>query len=123
MPKKHELKTAFKAEGQTGSLDHDIRSFLYKAVMEIVTNVIKHANANNVTVSIFANDDNVTVSVKDDGEGFDVDEKEKLRFDRDHGFGLFSIKERLKSYSGAMVIGSAIGKGTEIVLTMPLNAG
>ncbi len=121
--KKHGLKTAFKAEGLTGSLDQDVRIFLYKAIRELVTNVIKHANANDVTVSIFADDDNVTVSVRDDGEGFDIDEKEKLRFDRDHGFGLFSIQERLKSYGGTMAIGSSIGKGTEIILTMPLNVG
>lgn len=119
--KRHGIKTIFKTEGQSKSLEQDVRIFLYKAVRELLNNVVKHANAASVEVSICYDDDKTIISVRDDGKGFDVDDKKKLRFDRDHGFGFFSIKEKLKSYGGAMTIDSTIGEGTEIILTMPMT--
>jgi signal transduction histidine kinase len=102
-------------------LDKNQRIFLYKAVKELLINIVKHANARSVKVSISAADGNVIISVKDDGKGFDVNDEEKLHFDRYHGFGLFSIRERLVDFAGALEVNSDIGKGTEIVITMPLN--
>jgi len=118
---KHGLKTVFKGDGLSKRLGQDMRGFLYKAVRELVTNIIKHANARNIEVSISTADGNVIISVRDDGKGFDVRDKEKLRFNKHHGYGLFNIRERLKSYGGALAIDSKIGKGTEIIITMPLS--
>jgi len=99
---------------------HDITE-RKKAEEEIVNNVIKHASADNVKVSIADVEGNIVISVKDDGKGFDVDDKEKLRFNKHHGYGLFNIRERLRDFGGTMAINSEFGKGTEIILLLPLN--
>lgn len=119
--KTHRLKTIFKTDGQSIALDTDMQSFLYKTIRELLNNVVKHAMATLVEVSICYYDDKTVISVRDDGKGFDTNDKERLRFDREHGFGLFSIKERLKGYGGTLAIDSKIGKGTEMTITMPLN--
>jgi len=115
------IATSFNFSDCCRDLDKNQRIFLYKAVKELLINVVKHANARNVKVSIWAADGNVIISVKDDGKGFDVNDEEKLHFDRYHGFGLFSIRERLVDFAGVLEINSVIGKGTEIIITMPLN--
>jgi two-component system sensor histidine kinase DegS len=58
--------------------------------------------------------------MKDDGVGFDT-RSLKLLPDRNKGFGLFSIKERLQWHKGDMVVRSAPGKGTHITLLAPLS--
>ncbi len=118
---RHRLKTIFKTDGQRIPLDTDIRSFLYKAIKELLNNVVKHAMATLVEVSICYDDDRIVISVRDDGKGFDINDKKRLRFDREHGFGLFSIKERIQGYGGSLTVDSKIGKGTEMTITMPLT--
>jgi signal transduction histidine kinase len=62
----------------------------------------------------------LNVSVKDNGTGFDITRIEAVA-GTDHGFGLFSIRERLKSFGGEMAIQSVPGEGTMVTLTVPLE--
>ncbi len=118
---RHNIATSLNCNNCGKDLSQDQSIFLYKTVRELLINIVKHAYARNVKVSIRAANGNVLISVKDDGKGFDINDEEKLCFDRYHGFGFFSIRERLKDFGGTMSIKSNIGKGTEIILTMPLN--
>jgi signal transduction histidine kinase len=73
-----------------------------------------------VKVSVSRQDDRVSVTVEDDGEGFDPEEL-STREDMNGGFGLFSVRERLEHLQGSVEVHSHPGKGTEVILTAPLN--
>lgn len=94
---------------------------LFQAVRELLTNVAKHARASEVSVSIDRDGDSLRVEVADDGVGFDPGAVEPPSVSRG-GFGLFSIRERLRLLGGVMSIDSQAGRGTRVVLTAPLDA-
>ncbi|MCL4501189.1 MAG: sensor histidine kinase, partial [Deltaproteobacteria bacterium] len=115
----HGISTRFIAVGRTDPLDDDIRVLLFQAVNELLVNVVKHAQAKNIEVSIQRKDGNLTVNVGDDGAGFQMPQIGPLRRAR-CGFGLFSIRERLRPCGGILEVQSEPEAGTHITLTVPL---
>ena len=85
-----------------------------------MANVIKYADASVVHVSICKSADTVHISVEDDGAGFDVS-KLDASFTPKGGFGLFNIRERLEYLGGSLRIDSGLGKGTRVIMTVPLR--
>ena len=84
---------------------------LFQAVRELLTNVVKHANAEQVKVAILKKGGGVEVSVEDDGVGFDLSGATQ-------GFGLFHIRERLRDVGGHMTIESEPGHGVRTTLIL-----
>ena len=117
---KHGIKTDFEDDGQPKPLDDDIRVLLFRNVRELLVNVVKHANAKNVKVSIRRIDEQVCVSVEDDGVGFNPVEVLLLAA-QNAGFGLFSIRERLEQLGGHLEIESEPGCGSKVTMTVPLK--
>ncbi len=118
--KKHRINTEFEDDGQHKPLDDDIRTLLFRDVRELLTNVVKHAQAKWVKVSIRKVESRIHISVKDDGWGFDP-EKIAATAIKTGKFGFFSIRERLKQLGGSIEIESAPGYGTRIMLCAPLK--
>jgi PAS domain S-box-containing protein len=116
----HGLSTEFKGEGQTKPLDNDVRILLFQAVRELLVNVVKYAQAHNVTVSTRRVGNEIRVSVEDDGVGFDVSQTGSYDY-KTGGFGLFSIRERLGHMGGRLEIESKPGVGTRVTLTAPID--
>jgi signal transduction histidine kinase len=115
----HGLTVRFAAAGQPDALQEDVRVLLYQAVNELLVNVVKHAQAHNVEVAIRREGGNLKVEVGDDGVGFQVPAMEARRR-QGGGFGLFSIRERLRPVGGRLEVQSAPGAGTHVSLTVPL---
>ncbi len=113
---KHGIKTEFEDDGQPKPLDDDIQALLFRNVRELLFNVVKHANAQNVKVSVRKVDDLINISVEDNGEGFDPAEVASKAT-----FGLFSIRERLEHLGGSFEIKSESGSGSKITMTAPLK--
>jgi len=101
-------------------LDDDIRVLLFRNVRELLINVVKHAQANKVKVSIYKVKDNILVSVEDDGVGFDPVNATSM-VTKKAEFGLFSIRERLEQLGGMIEINSEPGRGSKITMTAPLK--
>jgi PAS domain S-box-containing protein len=101
-------------------LDEDTKVVLFKAIRELLVNVVKHAGAKNIKVGISRRDNEVKVTVEDDGAGFDVS-KLGLPSGKKGGFGLFNIKERLEYMGGQLEIKSFPAKGTRVVMTAPVK--
>lgn len=101
-------------------LDNDISYFLFRAVRELLMNVVKHARASKTIITLTNHEDNVVISVKDDGVGFSIEDLALLR-NQDMGFGLFSVKERMDSIGGSIKIESEPGSGTQVILVAPLS--
>ena len=115
------LTVSHDVTGEFGNLGQEISVMIYQAVRELLHNVSKHSQARNVSVRVIAEDTGVRAIVADDGRGFEVGDVGLPR--REGGFGLFSIRERVKSFHGSMQIESAPGKGTAVTVVLPSALG
>jgi PAS domain S-box-containing protein len=120
MQHKYGLSVEVEADEQLVKLDHDISVILFKAVRELLTNIVKHSGTDNATVSLHSNGDTFRVSVKDNGAGFDVSE---IYFSNDSSlkFGIFNIMERIRCLGGSVDIRSLSGQGTQNTIEVPLT--
>jgi len=118
--KDHGLMVHFRNDRQQKPLDDKTRVILLQAVRELMANVVKHARALNVTVSVIRNNDNIQIDVEDDGKGFDIS-KNDAHLNKTYSFGFFSIRERLQSIKGNLAVESEPGCGTHVTLTAPLH--
>ncbi|MHC4351228.1 MAG: sensor histidine kinase [Planctomycetota bacterium] len=117
---KHEIETEFYDDGLPKPLDDDVRTVLFRNVRELLTNVIQHAGAKKVKISICRVDGDINVRVEDNGVGFDPVEVSASAA-RGAEFGFLSIRERLEQIGGLIEITSEIGGGTKILMTAPLK--
>ena len=118
--KEHNIAVTFRSDKKPKQLDENLKVLLYRAVSELLINVVKHAQANNVVVSMRRKDRDLHITIEDNGIGFDPAEISRLPA-RERGFGLFSIKERLHYFRGDIEIKSAPHKGAHITLRAPLT--
>jgi PAS domain S-box-containing protein len=117
---KHGIETEFQDDGQAKPLDDDIRALLFRNVREVLLNIVKHARAHHVKVSVGKADRDISVSVEDDGVGFDPVEVTATAAKRAE-FGLFSVRERLEQLGGHIELESKPGRGTKITMFAPLK--
>lgn len=83
---------------------------------EAVSNVIRHAQANNVVIRAYQTDRIFQLEISDDGVGFPVDKMKEF-----HGLGLRNIQQRARLHGGTLYIESEPGTGTRITITVPLG--
>jgi signal transduction histidine kinase len=116
----HGLLAYFESDRQPKPVDENLRVLLFQAVQELLVNVVKHAQAHSLKVSMWRQGDSLHIGVEDDGVGFDP-AVPGYRNGKDGGFGLFSIRERLRPLGGKLEIKSEPQGGTEFVLSVPLD--
>ncbi len=91
---------------------------LYWVAREALTNAVRYANPCQVNIHLVTTEEHVTLVIEDDGVGFDVAGAEE----RQDGTGLFSMRERMSLAGGSVEILSALGRGTTVLLRVPLIA-
>jgi len=116
----HGIHYEFENDNQPKPLSDEIRVFLFTAVRELLVNVAKHANAQKVKVTVRRLGENISIHVADDGIGFSVSSMNSY-MDKNKGFGLFSIRERLSHLGGQMEIRAQRGRSSRICLLAPLK--
>ena len=95
-------------------LPSEVETVLYRVVQEALTNVVKHAHAEHVSVLLHSRPGRVAVVIEDDGRGFaDRDETE--------GIGLIGMGERVALVGGSLALESSAGVGTTIVVEVPIE--
>ena len=98
------------------SVPADVATEVAAAVNELLGNVVKHASAEHVWISVLDDGAVITVDVRDDGAGFDYDESELAASGR---LGLaVSVRARLERLGGSVTIRSRPGRGTEVRLEL-----
>ena len=117
---KHKLVVDVKCKGKRQPLTEAIQVLMYKSVNELLFNVLKHANADRITIRVDWQEDSFSIEVKDDGCGFDVSHLDCCG-EGNQGFGLFSIRERLKQLGGQVRIVSEPGKGTSVMMNVHIR--
>ena len=93
---------------------------LYRIIQEAVNNAIKHSGARNVHINLIKRDNALSLSIEDDGDGFDFDGV-LSKTGTIHSLGLVLMRERALQVGGNFHIDSHIGKGTHILVGMPIE--
>ncbi len=107
-------------EGSTaGRLPSPIETAVYRVVQQGLSNAARHAGAGRVTVRVERENHALRCSVRDDGVGFDVAATFSKKGDR--GIGLIGMRERISSLGGRFQVISAPRRGTELLITIPLE--
>ena len=116
---KHRLRIAVSVDKAPQKLDEELSSTLYHVVRELLVNVVKHAQAEKVSIGLRRDLDNMEIVVADFGCGYDVScpGKELAKLG---GFGLFNIRQRIQHLGGDLGIESTIGSGTQVTINIPL---
>ncbi len=107
----------------TLNLSPEYSLLIYRVAQELLTNMAKHAAAKNVEIVLSKSNNFVELFYSDDGSGFDLiqaDKKALRRKEDKFRLGLLGLKERVEVLDGQMRINSALGKGTTIVVRLPI---
>ena len=117
----HHFRCAFQNDAALPPLPDDIQVLLYRSVRELFVNIVKHAQATSVQLTLSMLDNHIRIAVEDDGVG--IQEPSLPSPDEQQtGFGLFTIRQRLEQVGGQLEIQSANRKGTLVVVQVPLKA-
>lgn len=119
--KKHRMEVKTIVQGEVPRLAEEIEVFAFRSVQEILTNAVKHAQANKITVKLSLGEGTLELSVSDNGVGFPAIRSNSNS--TDGGFGLFSIRERLMHLGGSITIDSSPNQGACVTLLIPAISG
>jgi PAS domain S-box-containing protein len=107
-------------DGLIEPISQELKILLFQILRELLANVAKHSQAKETLVFVRKTGNSIMISVQDDGIGFDVstltDGKQGPT-----GYGLFSIRERLKLIDGYFDIKSTPGSGTVVNIMAPIS--
>lgn len=113
------IKIHFFSRNVSKRFNKEIETAVYRIIQEAMTNIIKHSRAKEVHVNLIKKDKLISLSVEDDGVGFELAEVMKYQKER-APLGLLIIEERTIQLGGEFHIQSRIGRGTHILLEIPL---
>lgn len=106
----------FENNGFEPDLPPDRATALFRIVQELLTNVARHARADEVTVRLDRTEDGLRLRVADNGRGITAEE-----IDSPHAFGLLGIRERLKPLDGRVTFEGRAREGTRVTIHLPLT--
>jgi len=96
------------------AITDDLKLVLFRIIQEQLTNILKHAKANSITIRLENDDNCIALEIIDDGVGFDPVKKR-------NGIGLSNIYNRVELSGGSAKIQSAPGMGCKLLVTVPLK--
>jgi NO-binding membrane sensor protein with MHYT domain/signal transduction histidine kinase len=108
------LHTTFELRGKLPDLPPMWQENLLHIGQEALTNALKYAHAKSFRTRLRCNQKEVHLELRDDGAGFELK-------DRHHGLGLTGMRERVEQMNGQLEITSVRGRGTNVVVALPLN--
>jgi signal transduction histidine kinase len=97
----------------TERLPPEVETAIYRIVQEALTNVVKHARAQQVSVLVARVDGRIRVVIEDDGTGFDPAEL-------GGGIGLIGMRERIELLDGTLTVESSTSSGTTLAVEVPV---
>lgn len=88
---------------------------LFRVVQESINNIVKHANASKINISLTGNEDSVVLMIEDNGKGFQINQ-----FNSDIGLGIKSMKKRINDIGGIFNIDSQLERGTIVIVEISI---
>jgi signal transduction histidine kinase len=110
------LEILYQTTGELEKIDTKTKTYLYRIAQEALSNVLKHAEAREVTFTLSGSKDMITFILRDDGRGFDV---EDAAYEK--GNGLHNMRERVALLKGTINIVSSPGEGTTLIINVPVQ--
>jgi two-component system sensor histidine kinase UhpB len=101
-------------EPELPELDHEVELAVYRVAQEALTNVVRHAGAENVDLVLERHDSGVVLSVRDDGRGIGERHLHSAT-------GVAGMRERALLIGGSLSISGSPGRGTQVRLQVPVT--
>ena len=98
-------------------LDPERSTAVFRIFQEVLTNVVRHANATRVDVCMRQDADSLTLEVQDNGRGITAVEMHSSK-----SLGLLGMRERVLLFSGKLDINGSRGRGTQVTVSLPLRS-
>lgn len=111
------LQISFSAHDFMERIPEQAEMSIYRIVLELINNIVKHAQANKVTIQLIKYPDYINLSVEDNGRGFDYGDA----LHEKKGIGLGNILSRVDYLRGKMNVDSLPGRGTTVIIDVPLG--
>jgi signal transduction histidine kinase len=102
------FKADFHLDQQMDTLPEDLAHCLYRVTQEAAENILRHAGAEQVEVSLLSEGNSVILAIRDDGSGFDMNGLESRHL------GVRGMRERVEMLGGELSVNSALNQGTEV---------
>jgi signal transduction histidine kinase len=100
------------ADQVSEELPEEHKTCIYRIVQEALHNIVKHADARDVKVTVRQERDRLLLSIQDDGKGFQAQQEK--------GMGILGMQERVSYLGGIFMMDSEPGRGTKLSVTLPL---
>lgn len=102
--------------GMDNRLENTLEITIFRIIQELITNVIKHAQATEAIIHLTHYEDSINLMVEDNGIGFDISQIKP-----GETMGLYSIQKRIENLGGQVTIDSIAQKGTAVIIDVPLT--
>ena len=110
------IKVNVRSSHQLPRLNKDVELTAYRTAQEALTNIAKHAECSQVNIELSDAEEVLTLEISDNGRGI-----AKSELDKPKSFGLKGLQERARTVGGWLDISTRSGKGTSIILSIPLQ--
>ena len=101
--------------GLNEEMDQYLEHALYRAILEVVNNILSHADGSEINIQIIQNHEDITIMIEDNGIGFNPQQHEDSK-----GIGLKSLVSRIEGLKGKVFIDSVVGRGTIVTIVVPV---
>ena len=111
------LQISFSTHDFDKRLDEKTEMSIYRVILELINNVVKHAAADKVTVQLIRYPDYINITIEDNGKGFDYSKA----LEQKNGIGLGNVLSRVNYMKGSINVDAAPGRGTTVIIDVPMN--
>lgn len=108
------IRVTLHTEGLNERIENNIETVLYRVIQECVNNVLKHAAATHLDISLIKDEEGIAATIEDNGKGFDMNAVEK-----NTGIGLKNIMSRINFLKGSIDFDSQPDRGTLVAIHIP----
>jgi signal transduction histidine kinase len=119
--KTENIQVEWEIVGTERRLSRELETTLFRVAQEAISNIARHAHAENVSIVLGFEDKMVTLEIEDDGKGF-VPEESLSAIRAGGAYGLLGMRERISLLGGELLIESQIGEGTRIQVKIPCES-
>ncbi len=110
------LEIDVEEHGMNKRMENSLEITVFRIIQELITNIIKHANATAAVIHLTHHEDAINLMVEDNGNGFDIS-----TIKPSGGMGLHSIQKKIENLGGRVTIDSIVQKGTTVIIDIPLT--
>jgi signal transduction histidine kinase len=118
MRSKDNLQVDLKVTAEDAAINIDLRVLVFKVIRELLRNVVKHSGVQFASVTVTRGPEELRAVVEDRGSGFEW--QLSLFEPRAHGFGLWSVADRVRDAAGEMTVDTGPGRGCRVTVIFPL---